>query len=82
MPTTHHPHHARCTERERRDRSAATGRSVAARAAFAGLGAFGKYLIAQGLDPLQVIFLRNFLCVLMLMPLLMLLPVQDCAKAT
>lgn len=41
-----------------------------AMAAFAGLGAFGKYVIAQGLDPLQVIFLRNFICLMMLTPLL------------
>jgi drug/metabolite transporter (DMT)-like permease len=41
-----------------------------AMAAFAGLGAFGKFATQAGLDPLQVIFFRNFFCVLLMLPLL------------
>jgi drug/metabolite transporter (DMT)-like permease len=41
-----------------------------AMAAFAGLGAFGKYASQAGLDPLQVIFFRNFFCLLFMLPLL------------
>ena len=41
-----------------------------AMAAFAGLGAFGKYATQAGLDPLQVIFFRNFFCLLLMLPLL------------
>jgi drug/metabolite transporter (DMT)-like permease len=41
-----------------------------AMAAFAGLGAFAKYAIAAGQHPLEVIFLRNLFCVLLMLPLL------------
>ena len=41
-----------------------------AMAAFGGLGAFGKYACQEGLDPLQVIFFRNFFCLLLMLPLL------------
>ena len=41
-----------------------------AMATFAGLGTFGKYCIQAGLDPLQVIFFRNFFCLFLMLPLL------------
>jgi drug/metabolite transporter (DMT)-like permease len=41
-----------------------------AMAAFAGLGSFGKHATQAGLDPLQVIFFRNFFCLLLMLPLL------------
>jgi drug/metabolite transporter (DMT)-like permease len=41
-----------------------------AMAAFGGLGAFGKHACQEGLDPLQVIFFRNFFCLLLMLPLL------------
>jgi drug/metabolite transporter (DMT)-like permease len=41
-----------------------------AMAAFGGLGAFGKYACEAGLDPLQVIFFRNFFCLVLMLPLL------------
>jgi drug/metabolite transporter (DMT)-like permease len=37
---------------------------------FAGLAAFGKFAAKAGIDPLQIIFFRNFFCLLFLMPLL------------
>jgi drug/metabolite transporter (DMT)-like permease len=37
---------------------------------FAGLGVFGKYAMQQGIDPLQVIFFRNFFCLFLMLPLL------------
>jgi drug/metabolite transporter (DMT)-like permease len=40
-----------------------------AMACFAGLGAFGKYAGAHGMDPLQIVFFRNAFCLLFLMPL-------------
>ena len=41
-----------------------------AMATFAGLGTFGKYAMQAGLDPLQVIFFRNFFCLVLMLPLL------------
>lgn len=41
-----------------------------AMATFAGLGTFGKYAMQAGLDPLQVIFFRNFFCLFFMLPLL------------
>lgn len=41
-----------------------------ATAGFAGLGGLAKYVIMQGLDPLQVIFFRNFFCLILMLPLL------------
>ena len=38
--------------------------------AFAGLGVFGKYAMLHGMDPLQVIFFRNFFCLALMLPLL------------
>ncbi len=37
---------------------------------FAGLAAFAKYAARAGIDPLQIIFLRNGFCFLFLLPLL------------
>lgn len=37
---------------------------------FAGLATFGKYAAKAGVDPLQIIFFRNFFCLLFLLPLL------------
>lgn len=42
-----------------------------AMAAFSGLGAFAKAAMQAGVPPLEVIFLRNLFCVLLLSPLLM-----------
>ena len=39
-------------------------------ATFAGLGTFGKFAMQEGLDPLQVIFFRNFFCLFLMLPLL------------
>jgi drug/metabolite transporter (DMT)-like permease len=41
-----------------------------AMATFAGLCTFGKYAIQAGVDPLQVIFFRNFFCLILMLPLL------------
>ena len=41
-----------------------------AMASFACLGAFGKYVMQAGMDPLQVIFFRNFFCLFLMLPLL------------
>ena len=41
-----------------------------AMATFAGLGMFGKYAMQAGIDPLQVIFFRNFFCLFFMLPLL------------
>lgn len=38
--------------------------------AFAGLGGLAKYAALAGLDPLQVIFFRNFFCLVLMLPLL------------
>jgi Permeases of the drug/metabolite transporter (DMT) superfamily len=43
---------------------------VLAMATFAGLGTFGKYAMQAGVDPLQVIFFRNFFCLILMTPLL------------
>lgn len=37
--------------------------------AFAGLGAFAKYATQNGMHPFQVIFIRNTMCVLLLLPM-------------
>lgn len=39
-------------------------------ALLAGLGMFGKYASQAGLHPFQVVFFRNFFCVLLMLPLL------------
>lgn len=36
----------------------------------AGLAAFAKYIMQQGIEPVQIVFLRNAFCCLFLMPLL------------
>ncbi len=41
-----------------------------AMATFAGLGTFGKFAMQAGIDPLQVIFFRNFFCLFLMLPLL------------
>jgi drug/metabolite transporter (DMT)-like permease len=41
-----------------------------AMATFAGLGTFGKFAMHEGVDPLQVIFFRNFFCLVLMLPLL------------
>lgn len=41
-----------------------------AMATFAGLAMFGKYAMQAGVDPLQVIFFRNFFCLFLMLPLL------------
>lgn len=41
-----------------------------AMALMALLGVFGKYSALQGLDPLEVVFFRNFFCVVWMLPLL------------
>ena len=41
-----------------------------AMATFAGLGTFGKYALQAGIHPLQVIFFRNFFCLVLMLPLL------------
>ena len=39
-------------------------------ALLAGLGLFGKYAAQAGMHPLQVVFFRNFFCVVLMLPLL------------
>jgi len=43
---------------------------VAAMAFLAGLMTLGRYLSKEGIDPLQVVFFRNFFCVVWMLPLL------------
>jgi drug/metabolite transporter (DMT)-like permease len=43
---------------------------VLAMALLAGLGACAKYLAQRGLDPMQIVFFRNFFCVFFMLPLL------------
>lgn len=39
-------------------------------AALSGLSGFGKYALTQGVDPLMIVFFRNFFCVVWMLPLL------------
>lgn len=39
-------------------------------AALSGLSGFGKYLLNQGIEPLMIVFFRNFFCVVWMLPLL------------
>ncbi len=41
-----------------------------AMATLAGLGVLGRHAALQGMDPLEVVFFRNFFCVVWLLPLL------------
>ncbi|MDX2287700.1 MAG: DMT family transporter [Hyphomicrobiaceae bacterium] len=43
---------------------------VIAMALFAGITALGRHLALAGIDPLQVLFFRNFFCVVLMVPLL------------
>ncbi len=43
---------------------------VVAMALFAGITALGRHLALAGIDPLQVVFFRNFFCVVLMLPLL------------
>lgn len=43
---------------------------ITAMALLAGLITFGRYLAKAGVDPLQVVFFRNFFCVVWMLPLL------------